>query len=431
MDSICAITTLPDMPPDERRALEERFPKKTPCSLAKFLAMRNMAPHDPDKWWKKKWGSHLIAGREHISPLSGTGTVMRLIHGPVLVGNGRVEQLPVAIQVDLNVPSYTVANNVAMGLSGYRAGEVALWAVSIELIRCGVPRHLVDKLTLANVKYYEVTLCFQRLLEELRVEDMVRWAYDTARHLGLHNRTFLPAKLESNWSAYIHGEDIVSLWYQKTKHKHAIYRNGDVQKRMRRLALEILRIDVRLSVQALDSLNLTQPEQWEHAHAKGTYRKILKGALRPLLVLPNGHPVRTIAPRPIDIKHLSKKAKSFLKHYLAGGLVDNWPGGELDRPTVLAELLTIGIDARMSWQRHKARIHSSKLKKLLEHRGDNVVPIDVHSDSFCKANWTAIKGRLEKAYAEARPEQLIDLKGSQWEVTPTSARPAGRARRAA
>lgn len=417
MDSISAVVNLPTgMTPTERRALADRFPKKEPCSLAKFLAARHLEPHDDTGWRTKEIREELMAERTHQSPISEAKTRMRLLHGHVGRPGAPSAELPSAIQLDLNVPSYTVGNNVALGNSGLHAGNVALWAVSIELIRCGVRRDLVDTLTLADVEYYEATICFQWYRDcELAVEDDVRCVLDTARHLGLNIKGYVASELNDNWSAYVNLPTAVWFFYQKTNFEWTYIPKAE-KPRFKDLALHILRGELRLSRKALVELGLTMPESWSRAHASGTYTALLTKFMEPLLAWPNGRKPRKILPKKSHRQKLSARADAYLTHHLAGGSLANWADSGTDSARIRKELLEIGIDARMSWRRQRDRIDIARLEKLLDHPGDNTIPEDVERKTFSRPNWSAIFEGLQKAYLEARPEVLTDADESQFNV---------------
>ncbi len=342
------------------------------------------------------------------SPLTGNGYELQTLtdaHGQIL-----------GIDVSVNVPSCLVGQNIEHGLSVYAASCSSLLLVHHYLVKHGVPKEEVNKLSHDDIEITQVTLTY------------LIGSVNTAKDMELITNT------------------ICTLHPERKKHKGKYSEgtegffdadgNKTIRCNMRPYALSCyakatdlltdtsheefgqshIRIELILHRRELKSMNRSKPDSWSTAHRSGAYADIFETYVRNKFFRLDDN-LRQNRPDATDIAKLTGLSLSVFKGYMEGKdprTKSQFKELRAKNPRAEQKLYSqvkrdifnkLRVDITIPFSKHM-QLSMAKLERLMVWAGDHHPHEDVVKHCFCMANWGNLKQKLEQAIEEAHLDRI-------------------------
>ena len=314
----------------------------------------------------------------------------------------RLDDLPIRIDAELNIPNAVVGQNIEHGTSVFAAGVAALELLRIWMAQEGLPREQLDLLSVEDVTLNGVTITYllpfssdqeaQRMLDAIAVTGKI--VNPKAEIWDSTNKTVtLPAR------------DYLVKAYIKSLFDRCAFKAGAPVTGLKDKAAIIGRIETILPRRFLESENLLRLEQWRMAYEEGLYAKLFNRTVRKSLLLHKTKP-RHKEPREEVIARLTETEAKLLRWYLDGNSVEEFPSvansrsSQKRRLALRRDLLkATDIDIDIPWKDH-VRLRCFELYDKLVYPGD-YDPSSEHAPwCFCRSNWADLLAELRRVYEE-------------------------------
>ena len=314
----------------------------------------------------------------------------------------RLDDLPIRIDAELNIPNAVVGQNIEHGTSVFAAGVAALELLRIWMAQAGLPREQLDLLSVEDVTLNGVTITYllpfcsdreaQRMLDAIAVTGKI--VNPKVEIWDSTNRTVkLPAR-DSTVKAYI-----------KSLFDRCAFKAGAPVAKQKDVAGRIVRIETVLTRRFLENENLLRLEQWRMAYEDDLYAKLFNRTVRKSLLL-HQTKLRHKEPREEVFARLSATEAELLHWYLAGKPVEEFPSiansssSQKRRSALRRDLLkATDIDIDIPWKDH-VRLRCFELYDTLVYPGD-YDPSSEHAPwCFCRSNWADLLAELRRVYEE-------------------------------
>jgi hypothetical protein len=337
------------------------------------------------------------------SPLTGNGYELQTLTG----AHGQI----LGIDVSVNVPSCLVGQNIEHGLSVYAASCSCLLLVYYYLVKHGVPKEEVNKLSHDDIDITQVTLTY------------LIGSTDTAKDMELITNT------------------ICTLHPERKKHKGKYSEgtegffdadgNKTIRCNMRPYALSCyakapdlltgtdheefgkthIRIELILHSSELKIMKRSKPHNWSTAHQSGAYAAIFETYVRNKFFRLHDN-LRQNRPDAKDIAKLSGLSLSVFEGYMEGKdprTKSQFKEMKAKNPRAEQKLYSqikrnifekLRIDISIPFSKHM-QLSTAKLERLLVWVGDHHPSEDVVERCFCMGNWGNLKQKLEAAIKDA------------------------------
>ena len=315
---------------------------------------------------------------------------------------GRLNDVPIQIDAELNIPNAVVGQNIEHGTSVFAAGVAALELLRIWMAQAGLPREQLDLLSVEDVTLNGVTITYllpfcsdreaQRMLDAIAVTGKI--VNPKVEIWDSTNRTVkLPAR-DSTVKAYI-----------KSLFDRCAFKAGAPVAKQKDVAGRIVRIETILTRRFLENENLLRLEQWGMAYEDGLYAKLFNRTVRKSLLL-HQTKLRHKEPREEVFARLTETEAELLRWYLAGKPVEEFPSiansssSQKRRSALRRDLLkATDIDIDIPWKDH-VRLRCFELYDTLVYPGD-YDPSSEHAPwCFCRSNWADLLAELRRVYEE-------------------------------
>lgn len=322
-----------------------------------------------------------------------------------------LDDLPIQIDAELNIPNAVVGQNIEHGTSVFAAGIAALELLRIWMAQKGLPREQLDLLSIEDVTLNGVTITYllpfssgqkaQRILEAIAVTGKI--VNPKAEIWDSTNKTVkLPAR------------DFTVKAYIKSLFDSCAFAEDAPAVELKEIAGSIIRVEVLLSRTFLKEHELLNLELWRAAYETGLYEKLFGLTVRKALLL-HKTKLRHKEPREEVFARLSATEAELLRWYLDGNSVDEFPSianssSPLKRKSELRRTLlkATDIDIDIPWKDH-IRLRCWELHDTLTYPGD-YHPSEEHAPScFCRANWNNLLAKLQRLYEEAVAQAEAEL----------------------
>ena len=314
----------------------------------------------------------------------------------------RLDDLPIRIDAELNIPNAVVGQNIEHGTSVFAAGVAALELLRIWMAQEGLPREQLDLLSVEDVTLNGVTITYllpfssdqeaQRMLDAIAVTWKI--VNPKAEIWDSTNKTVtLPAR------------DYLVKAYIKSLFDRCAFKAGAPVTGLKDKAAIIGRIETILPRRFLESENLLRLEQWRMAYEEGLYAKLFNRTVRKSLLL-HKTKLRHKEPREEVIARLTETEAKLLRWYLDGNSVEEFPSvansrsSQKRRLALRRDLLkATDIDIDIPWKDH-VRLRCFELYDKLVYPGD-YDPSSEHAPwCFCRSNWADLLAELRRVYEE-------------------------------
>jgi hypothetical protein len=374
-DSIKACVDLRLMATDARRQVEVHY-------------AQTKNKHDQDV------GARYAKPIKATSPMSGTGMMV------ATYWNGdRPNFLQSQVVADLNIPNALTGHNCEHGTSVFAAGVAALELLKHWMVREGVPRNEVDKLSSRDVTLHGATVTF---LLDCETEDQARRNVKAMKEALLllgHKPT---GHDSTNETFYVKRKGYVVTVYHKTNFAHCRFPPGADAEALMARARCLIRIEVYMQGNFLRDKGWDQLESWRGAYGDGRYKTIFDNLVRNLFRF--DVVLRQRAPRADVMQPLTPTCRAIVEAYLAGTPVDDLPSIR-DSTTADAHskikskwrariLKKLSIDITIPWKQHQQLRHNF-LNKLVEYPGDYHPCVEAAQHIFCEESWPALLQRIK------------------------------------
>lgn len=316
--------------------------------------------------------------------------------------SGRLDNLPIQIDAELNIPNAVVGQNIEHGTSVFAAGVAALELLRIWMAQKGLPREQLDLLGVEDVTLNGVTITYllpfssdreaQRMLDAIAVTGKI--VNPKAEIWDSTNKTVtLPAR------------DFTVKAYIKSLFDRCAFKAGAPVAGLKDKAAIIGRIESILPRRFLESENLLRLEQWRMAYEDGLYAKLFNWTVRKSLLL-HQTKLRHKEPREEVFARLTETEAKLLRWYLDGNAVEEFPSvansrsSQKRRLALRRDLLkATDIDIDIPWKDH-VRLRCFELYDTLVYH-DDYNPSSEHAPwCFCRANWPNLLAELRRVYEE-------------------------------
>jgi hypothetical protein len=336
------------------------------------------------------------------SPLTGNGYELQTLtdaHGQIL-----------GIDVSVNVPSCLVGQNIEHGLSVYAASCSSLLLVHHYLVKHGVPKEEVNKLSHDDIDITQVTLTYligsvdTTKDMELITNTICTFHPERKKHKGKYsegtegffdadgNKTIRCNMRPFALSCYAKAPDLLT----DTDHEE--------------FGRSHIRIELILHRSELKNMNKNKPQNWIAAHQSGAYATIFETYVRNKFFRLDDN-LRQNRPDATDIAKLTGLSLSVFKGYMEGKdprTKSQFKELRAKNPRAEQKLYSqvkrdifnkLRIDITIPFSKHM-QLSMAKLERLMVWLGDHHPNEDVVKHCFCMANWGNLKQKLEQAIEE-------------------------------
>ena len=315
---------------------------------------------------------------------------------------GRLDDVPIHIDAELNIPNAVTGQNIEHGTSVFAAGVAALELLRIWLAQEGLPREQIDLLGVEDVTLNGVTITY------LIPHKSDREAQQTLDAIVATGKVVNP-KAEiwdsTNKTVKLPARDFTVKAYIKSLFDSCAFKAGAPVAGLKNQAAIIGRIESVLTRRFLANENLLRLEQWRMAYEEGLYAKLFNRTVRKSLLL-HQTKLRHKEPREEVLARLSATEAELLRWYLAGNAVEEFPSvansssSQKRRSALRRDLLkATDIDIDIPWKDH-VRLRCFELYDTLVYPGD-YDPSSEHAPwCFCRSNWADLLAELRRVYEE-------------------------------